>query len=85
MSNQGTRQYLVISAQGSDRPGIVSDLSQAIVEAGCNILTSQMTVLGAEFAAMLLLAPGAWLIKRLEPLPIEKRKIKRSWDTVLFK
>ncbi|MDD3885670.1 MAG: hypothetical protein PHI35_02230 [Victivallaceae bacterium] len=37
------------------------------------------------FAAMLLLAPGAWLIKRLEPLPIEKRKIKRSWDTVLFK
>lgn len=77
MSNQGTRQYLVISAQGSDRPGIVSDLSQAIVEAGCNILTSQMTVLGAEFAAMLLLE-GSWsAVAKLEAqLPGLQKKLE---------
>ena len=27
----------------------------------------------------LLLAPGFWLIRRLPPLPMEKRKIRKSW------
>ena len=34
----------------------------------------------AYFAVVtLLLAPGFWLIRRLPPLPLEKRKIKKSW------
>ena len=52
-------KYLVISALGKDRPGIVNLLSQAILEAGCNIQDSRMTVLGGEFALMLLVS-GPW-------------------------
>lgn len=51
--------HLVISAMGKDRPGIVDALSQAIVDCGCKIGDSRMTVLGGEFA-MMLLASGNW-------------------------
>lgn len=50
---------LVISALGDDRPGIVNDLSGAILEYGCNIADSRMSVLGGEFA-LILLATGKW-------------------------
>ncbi len=51
--------YLVISALGKDRPGIVDRLSKAILDHGCNIVDSRMTVLGGEFA-MLLMVEGTW-------------------------
>jgi glycine cleavage system transcriptional repressor len=54
-----THNYLVISALGKDRPGIVKMLSQKILEEGCNISDSRMTVLGGEFA-ILLLIEGQW-------------------------
>ncbi len=57
MSTQKT--YLVISALGEDHPGIVNNLSKAIAEHGCNIEDSRATVLGGEFAAMLLVE-GKW-------------------------
>ena len=48
-------KYLVISAIGQDRPGIVKDLSEIIYQHGGNILESRMAVLGEEFALLLLL------------------------------
>jgi len=51
--------YLVLTALGNDHPGIVDRLSMAIVESGCNIMDSRMTVLGGEFAVLLLIA-GKW-------------------------
>jgi glycine cleavage system transcriptional repressor len=54
MSNQ-----LVIAAVGKDRPGLVDALSSWILDSGCNIADSRMTVLGGEFA-VLLLADGKW-------------------------
>ena len=51
--------YLVISAVGSNRDGLVDALAKAIKDAGCNILDSRMAVLGGEFSMMLLLV-GAW-------------------------
>ena len=60
------KKYLVISALGKDRPGIVNQLSRAIHESGCNIEDSRMTVLGGEFALMLLVS-GVWnAIAKLE-------------------
>ena len=47
--------YLVISALGKDRPGIVNQLSNILLDAGCNIVESRMAVLGGEFALMLLI------------------------------
>jgi glycine cleavage system transcriptional repressor len=58
--------HLVISALGEDRPGIVNQLSKAIYELDCNITDSRMTVLGGEFA-ILLLVEGPWnLLAKLE-------------------
>ena len=57
---------LVLSALGKDRPGIVDELSKAIYLLDCNISDSRMTVLGGEFA-ILLLVEGPWnQLARLE-------------------
>ncbi|GAB4345024.1 MAG: glycine cleavage system protein R [Gammaproteobacteria bacterium] len=53
------RNFLVISALGEDRPGIVDQLSKAVLEGGCNIEDSRMTVLGGEFAVLLMIS-GPW-------------------------
>ncbi len=47
---------LVISALGNDKPGIVNELSKAVLDQGGNISESRMTVLGGEFAMMLLVS-----------------------------
>jgi glycine cleavage system transcriptional repressor len=64
------KNYLVISALGKDRPGIVNKLSEAILEDDCNIADSRMTVLGGEFAIMLMVE-GKWntLAKLEEVIP----------------
>ncbi|ROR29820.1 glycine cleavage system protein R [Inmirania thermothiophila] len=60
------KQQLVISALGEDRPGIVEELSHTVLEAGCNVEDSRMTVLGGEFAVLLLVS-GNWAgIAKLE-------------------
>lgn len=63
-------QQLVICAIGQDRKGLVSQLSSAIVESGANILDSRMTILGGEFA-ILILVTAAWnsLAKLEQQLP----------------
>ncbi len=68
-------QYLVLSALGKDRPGIVDELAGAVHETGCNIADSRMTVLGGEFA-ILLMVEGLWntLAKLEDQVPeLEKR------------
>jgi len=52
-------QLIVISAVGSDRTGVVQDLTKVILSCGGNIEESRMTTLGSEFA-MLLLVSGNW-------------------------
>ena len=47
---------LVISALGTDRPGIVDQLSKIIFTHSLNIEDSRMTVLGGEFAVLLLVS-----------------------------
>jgi glycine cleavage system transcriptional repressor len=60
------KKYFVISALGKDRPGIVHELSKAILDSGCNVEDSRMTVLGGEFA-LILMVSGHWgAITRLE-------------------
>lgn len=53
------KKYIVISAIGADRPGIIRDLSKAVAEVGCNITDSRMTLMGSDFTLMLL-ACGSW-------------------------
>lgn len=48
------KRWFALSAIGKDRPGIVADLAELIFEQGCNLEDSSMTVLGGEFAVLLL-------------------------------
>jgi len=58
--------YLVISALGEDQTGIVNALSKTVLECECNIDDSRMSVLGGEFAIMLLISGSEENILRLE-------------------
>lgn len=68
--------YLVITALGKDKPGIVDKLSMAALDCGCNIEDSRMMVMGGEFAVMLMVA-GKWneLAKLEELLPSMREKL----------
>ena len=59
-------ELIVISALGSDRPGIVQSLAAAVLDRDGNILDSRMTVLGGEFAVLMLVSGTAATIEQLE-------------------
>ncbi|HTP57886.1 MAG TPA: ACT domain-containing protein [Spirochaetia bacterium] len=48
--------FVVLTAVGPDRVGIVDDISGFVAETGCNIEESKMAVLGGEFALMMLVS-----------------------------
>ena len=50
------RTFIVITAIGSDRVGIADDISQEVLRWNCNIEEGKMSVLGGEFAAILLIS-----------------------------
>ena len=58
-------EYLVMTAIGPDRPGIVEQLSHYIVQHEGNIEDSRMAVLGGEFAAVLLVSGSDDAISRI--------------------
>jgi glycine cleavage system transcriptional repressor len=60
------KQFIVVSAIGSDRTGMVYDLTRVVLDCGGNICESRMTALGSEFA-MAMLVGGNWhTLARLE-------------------
>ncbi len=48
-------QTFSLSAIGRDQPGIVAAITEPLFKQGCNIEDSSMTILGAEFAVILLM------------------------------
>ena len=58
------KQLFALSAIGRDRPGIVADLAELIYECDCNLEDSSMTILGSEFAVLLLLSGEAPELER---------------------
>jgi glycine cleavage system transcriptional repressor len=83
LENSQMQQLTVITAVGTDRAGVVHDLTRAVLECGGNIVESRMSALGSEFA-MLLLVSGNWhTLARLES---ELKKIGETSDlTVTLK
>lgn len=71
---------LVMSALGKDRHGIVDRLSKAIFDLDCNISDSRMTVLGGEFA-ILLLVEGPW--NRLAKLEDQVAELQTQLDLTI--
>lgn len=80
--NTPKQNFLVISALGKDRPGLVNDLSRAVFDNGCSIADSRMTVLGGDFAVILLVT-GNWnAVAKLEdqlPQLAERIEMNITW------
>jgi glycine cleavage system transcriptional repressor len=60
------KAYLVITAVGPDRAGLVSELSSLIHAAGANLEDSRMAILGGEFALLLLVSGSEAVLTRVE-------------------
>ena len=67
-------QKLVITALGEDRPGIVDELSSTLFSHQLNIEDSRMSVLGGEFAVLLLVTGNEQAIASF----IDKKKEAES-------
>jgi glycine cleavage system transcriptional repressor len=48
------RRWFVLTAIGRDRPGLVADLARLIYNSDANLEDSRMTILGTDFAVILL-------------------------------
>jgi glycine cleavage system transcriptional repressor len=73
-------QLIVLSAIGTDRTGVVQDITKVIMACDGNIEESRMTTLGAEFA-MLMLVSGNW--HTLDKLERELEKLGQG-DNLTF-
>src|SRR5713101_7719309 len=60
-----TDHYLVLSALGADRPGLVAEVSDYLAERGVNVEDSRMAVLGAEFGIQVLVRGSEGAIARV--------------------
>ena len=53
------KRWFVLSAIGTDRPGLVAELAQLIYDCDANLEDSRMTILGSDFAVILLCSSAA--------------------------
>lgn len=60
------RKYMVLSAVGTDRPGLVERVALLIHQAGANLEDSRMAILGGEFALILLFSGDQAAVERVE-------------------
>jgi glycine cleavage system transcriptional repressor len=68
MNTAANSEFLVITANGEDRVGLVERFTNRILDAGANIEASRMAVLGGQFA-ILMLVSGPWnALSKLEDL-----------------
>lgn len=56
---QSSEHYLVITALGKDRPGIINAITHEVSHCGCNIEDSRFALLGENFTFIMLLS-GSW-------------------------
>jgi glycine cleavage system transcriptional repressor len=75
MENPMTKQQMVLTAIGPDRPGIVKEISSAIHQSGANLEDSRMAVLAGDFALIVLFSgdPEAIQVIRQKCKTIEKK------------
>jgi glycine cleavage system transcriptional repressor len=48
------QRWFILSAIGRDRPGLVANLAQLVLDCDANVEDSRMTILGTDFAVILL-------------------------------
>ena len=75
--------YLVISAIGQDRPGIVDEVSAFILAHECNVEDSRMAVLGGDFALIMLVSGAQGEVEKLSGHLAELEK--KTGLTIVFR
>lgn len=81
------RRWFILSAIGRDRPGLAAELAQLVLDSDANLDDSRMTILGSDFAMILLcsssneeaadrLAVGAKQLERDRGLTILMRHLE---------
>lgn len=66
MNTETENNFLVITASGKDKPGLVEQLTGRIADSSCNIEESSMAVMGGQFSLIMRIS-GAWLaLSKLE-------------------
>ena len=73
MTQQPEILHYAVSVVGKDRPGIVAAVSEGLFNLGCNIADSSCTMLGGEFAMILIISlkkpfSKSRLIEELKPV-----------------
>ncbi len=58
-------KYIAVSAMGHDRVGLADDIVSWIENAGGNVESSKMTVLGGEFAVIILVSGNAAVVQKI--------------------
>jgi glycine cleavage system transcriptional repressor len=53
------KRWFILSAIGQDRPGLVADLAELVYDCDANLEDSRMTILGTDFAVILLASSSA--------------------------
>src|SRR5437867_3680169 len=70
------RTYMVLTAVGPDRPGLVQEISGAIHENHANLEDSRMAILGGEFALILLFSGPAPAVEAIgESCPVLEKRL----------
>lgn len=71
--------YLVVTAIGTDRPGIVNEVTRHVSGCGCNIVDSRLGIFGNEFTFIMLLS-GDW--NSLMQLEISLPLRSQEWELI---
>jgi len=61
-----SRSFFVLTCLGTDRPGIVAEVTGFLHENGCNVEESRMAILGGEFGLLILASLERRSLGRLE-------------------
>jgi glycine cleavage system transcriptional repressor len=71
--------YLIVSVLGPNRPGMMSELSRTYDHYGCDLIHSQMNVLGQDLSAYFFLSGNWGAIAKLEAaLPALEQRLSLS-------
>ena len=62
------QNFVAVTMLGSNQPGLIRSIVKAIKECGCSVLESRMSILGNQFALMILLSGGWDAIAKVEDL-----------------
>lgn len=76
------QNYLIISAIGLNRPNIISELSRACFQCGCNLLNTKINLLGQDLAFTLFLSGNWGAIAKMETtLPALEQRLDITTQT----